>query len=69
MKQTKNPPKINKMDEIQFNSFEDIYDQVFRVGNTKILWAIDKKDNTIKPFIQTQQFTDIKNLCDNVPKL
>jgi hypothetical protein len=57
------------MDEIQFNSFEDIYDQVFRVGNTKILWAIDKKDNTIKPFIQTQQFTDIKNLCDNVPKL
>lgn len=46
------------MKEIIFKQFNEIYETVFYVEADDILFAIDKKDNLIKPFPETQQYRE-----------
>ena len=47
------------MKEIVITIVNEIYETVFHVETDDLLFAIDKKDNLIKPFPETQQFKEL----------
>ena len=48
------------MNKIVINEFVEIYETVFHVDVEDKLYTVDKKDNLIKPYTETQQFQELK---------
>lgn len=48
------------MKELFIKEFTEIYDTIFHVKMEDRMYAIDKKDNLIKPYVETQQYKELQ---------
>ena len=49
------------MKNIVIKEFSDIYETIFHVSTKDQMYAIDKKDNLIKPYVETEQYKELLN--------
>ena len=49
------------MKNIVIKEFSEIYETIFHVSEEDKMYAIDKKDNLIKPYTETEQYKELLN--------